>query len=71
LDSLPSALAAEVQQGMADFMAGFEQFKEMERVKAAVMAEFEAKKARNAPQKPQEVEQDVQKAPDRGPKPSR
>ncbi len=71
LDSLPSALAAEVQQGMADFMAGFEQFKEIERGKSAVMSEFEAHKARNAPQKPKEVEQDVQKVPDRGQKMSR
>ncbi len=71
LDSLPSALAAEVQQGMAEFMAGFEQFKEIERGKSAVMSEFEAHKARNAPQKPKEVEQDVQKVPDRGQKMSR
>lgn len=71
LDSLPSALAAEVQQGMADFMAGFEQFKEIERGKAAAKEAYEAQKARNAPQKPREVEQDVQKAPDRGPKLSR
>lgn len=71
LDSLPSALAAEVRQGMADFMAEFEQFKAIERGKAAAIAEFEAHKARNAPQKPKEIEQDVQKAPDRGPKLSR
>ncbi len=71
LDSLPSALAAEVQQGMADFMAGFEQFKEIERGKAAAKAAFEAYKARNAQQKPQEIEKDVQKVPDRGPKLSR
>ncbi len=71
LDSLPSALAAEVRQGMADFMAEFEQFKAIERGKAAAIAEFEAHKARNAPQNPKEIEQDVQKAPDRGPKLSR
>jgi hypothetical protein len=71
LDSLPSALAAEVQQGMADFMAGFEQFKEIERGKAAAKAAYEAQKARNTPQKPREVEQGVQKVPDRGQKLSR
>lgn len=71
LDSLPSALAAEVQQGMADFMAGFEQFKEIERGKAAAKEAFEAYKARNAQQNPQEIDKDVQKVPDRGPKLSR
>jgi hypothetical protein len=71
LDSLPSALAVEVQQGMADFMAGFEQFKEIERGKTAAKEAFEAQKARNAPQKPREIEKDVQKVPDRWPKLSR
>ena len=71
MDSLPPALAAEVQQGMDHFMAEFEQFKEVERGKAAARADYEAEKTRNAPKKPQETEQDVQKPPNRGHKLSR
>ena len=71
LDRLSPALAAEVRQGMDDFMTGFERFKEVERGKAAAKAAFEAFKAKNAPEPPLENEQDVQKPPDRGPKLSR
>ena len=50
----------EIAQGIAAARAQYEAYKEIERGKAA----YEA-------QKPQEIEQDVQKAPDRGPKLSR
>lgn len=67
----PLVTPDEIAQGIAAARAQFEQFKEIERGKAAAKEAFEAYKARNAPQKPREVEQDVQKAPDRGPKLSR
>lgn len=61
----------EIAQGIAAARAQYEAFKEIERGKTAAKEAFEAYKARNTPQKPQEVGQDVQKAPDRGPKLSR
>lgn len=61
----------EIAQGIAAARAKFEAYKEIERGKAAAKAAFEAKKTKNAPQKTQESEKDVQKVPDRGPKLSR